>query len=43
MDADTTGQEWRYVRHEMSKAIKQMNPSFLEQLNDEIKALKQTL
>ena len=24
MDADTTEQEWRYVRHEISKAIKQI-------------------
>ena len=43
MDADTSGQEWRYVRHEISKAIKQMSPSFLDQLSDEIKALKRTL
>ena len=43
MHTDESGEEWRYVRHEISKAIKQMSPSFLQQLNIQIKALKQSL
>jgi len=33
MHKDKFEEEWRYERHEILKEIKQMSPSFLQQLN----------
>ena len=43
MHKDKSEEEWRYERHEILKEIKQMSPSFLQQLNIEVKAVKQSL
>ena len=42
VDADPSGDEWEYVQYEIWNAVKEMNPSFADQLHKEIDIINQT-